>query len=65
MNLLKYNNKKVKVITDNGIEYVGMCYFMDADTAEESEDIIDVKTDDGSYNMLLESMIKNIEILEK
>ncbi len=64
MDLKKYNNRKVELIDDEEQKWVGMAYFSDADTAEEDEDILTIKSNKGSYNSFLESMIENVKILD-
>ncbi|MFM1542045.1 hypothetical protein ABGF49_07385 [Helcococcus ovis] len=64
MKLLNYNNKYVKLIDVDNNKFIGMAYYMDAETNESEEDILDIKTKDGMYYGFYESDIKSIEILE-
>lgn len=67
MKLLEYNNKYLKVIDIDDIEYIGMGYYEDADTAEEPEDTLTIAHKKNGYTQyleLLESDIKSIEVLE-
>ena len=67
MKLLRYNNRKVRLIdTDNEV-YEGMAYYEDADTAGENEDILTIETNNLGYTKyldLFESDIKSIEIID-
>lgn len=64
MKLLRYNNKYVKLIDLENDEFIGMAYYMDAETNESEEDILDIKTKSGAYYGFYESDIKSIEILD-
>lgn len=64
MDLLKFDNKKGKVIDKLGNEYIGMMYYEDADTAEEPEDTLVIRTKLAPC-IVYESEIESIEILEK
>lgn len=64
MSLLKYNNKKVKIIDYNGKRYIGIALFMDADTAEEPEDEIMMLVN-NTWIGFSESDIKSIEVLKE
>lgn len=64
MKLLRYNNKYVKLIDSENYEFIGMAYYMDAETNESEEDILDIKTKSGAYYGFYESDIKSIEILD-
>lgn len=67
MKLLKYNNKKVELMTKEGLKLEGLAYFEDADTAESNEDILTINTTQNGYReyiVIFESQIKSIEILD-
>ncbi|MST90246.1 hypothetical protein FYJ79_11845 [Sharpea azabuensis] len=65
MNLLKYNNKRVKLITNDDVIYQGMAYFCDADDYETEEDELTIKNQiDNRYYGVANSEIKSIEIIE-
>lgn len=62
MELLKYNNKRVKLTDTDKKIWLGMAYYSDADSNETDEDVLIVKTKTG-YTEILESDIKSIEVL--
>ena len=39
MNLLKYSNKRIKLVDVYGNNYMVMAYYEDADTSDDPEDI--------------------------
>lgn len=64
MELLQYNNKKVKILTKTGNAYQGMAYFCDADDYETAEDELTIKNEtDKRYYGFAGSEIKSIEYL--
>lgn len=62
MELLKYNNKRVKLTDTDEKIWLGMVYYSDADSNETDEDVLIMKTKAG-YTEILESDIKSIEVL--
>lgn len=62
MNLINYNNKKIKLIDVDGNVFIGMAYYSDAETNETDEDVLIVKNGTEYYE-ILESDIKSIEII--
>ena len=67
MNLLQYNNKRVRVIDIDGKEYVGMAYYEGAINFDEKEDSLTIKLDDDkkyTYFGLYESEIKSVEVIK-
>ena len=64
MNLLQYNNKKVRLVTNDERVYQGMAYFCDADDYETEEDELTIKNkSDNRYYGVANSEIKSIEII--
>lgn len=61
MDLKRYHNKTVRVMTDEEI-YEGIAVFNDKDDFEEYYDSLSIKTDTGWSNVL-ELEIKSIEII--
>lgn len=64
MNLLQFNNKYVQLTDIDSEVWSGMAYYMDADTNETEEDLLDIKTEDGNIYGFYESDIKSIAILD-
>lgn len=63
MNLLQYNNQKVKLLTKTGNTYQGRAYFCDAEDYETKEDELTVKNEkDKKFYGFAESEIKSIEV---
>lgn len=64
MNLLQYNNKKVRLVTNDERVYQGMAYFCDADDYETEEDELTIKNlSDNRYYGVANSEIKYIELI--
>lgn len=64
MNLLDYNNKKVKILDVYNELWIGMAYYCDKDTNETDEDVL-VVNDGTIYMELLESEIKFINVINR
>lgn len=67
MDLLQYNNKKVRVIDIDGNEYIGMAYYESATNFDEKEDGLTINLNNNAkykYFGLYESEIKTVEIIE-
>lgn len=61
MQLQKYHNKSIRVLTDEET-YEGIAVFNDKDDFEEEFDSLSVKTDVG-WSIISEPEIKSIEII--
>lgn len=63
VDLIKYNNKKIKLIDLEGKVYISKAYYSDAETNESEEDILIIKNGNEYYE-IYESDIQSIEILD-
>lgn len=65
MNLVKYHNKRVKIILSySNTPLIGMANYFDSEDSETLEDGLVVKSEeDKQYYEVLSSEIKSIEIM--
>lgn len=61
MRLIDFNNEYVSLITNNNLIYEGIAYYTDADTADEFEDTLTIRTVNNDIYEFLESEIKSVK----